>query len=115
MLVLLASATLLALEPTPTDPLTIAAGGTVIGLVAALALALIRTSNRRGEGWADVMKAWQDASTAATARAETAEHALGEMRAEANQAWEAARFAEHERATWEQRFLDCERERAAGR
>jgi hypothetical protein len=113
LIVLLASAAI-AIEPTPTDPLTIAAGGTVIGMVAGLAVLLIRTSNRRGEGWTDVMKQWQSVADANLARAVAAEEREAALRKEVAMAWEAARFATHERDTWEQRFHECERLQAGG-
>jgi hypothetical protein len=122
LLALLVADVLVGLEPTPSDPLTLAGGATVIGLVGTLAFLLVRVTSKRGDGWESLMDAQRKALADEGARADRAEARVGERDTEINrlhsemndvhrnhrQAEAAARYAVDARERAEQALSECE-------
>lgn len=124
LLALLVADVMVGLEPTPTDPLTLVSGGTLIVVVAGLASLLVRASTKRGDGWGELMEAQRKAVADEGARADRAEARVAErdaevsrLRAELNQVHRdhrqteaAARYAVDAQERAEQALADCQAE-----
>jgi hypothetical protein len=114
LLALLPADFLLGIEPAPSDPLTLIGGGSVIALVATLAVLLVRVTSKRGDGWEALMAAQRKAVADEGARADRAEARVSERDAEITRlrSDRDAAYRDHRQAEATARFALDAQERA---